>query len=331
MTVAGAPIMSSALFGGILAGAATAITENVQRANARRAAEDLCMRGQGYVRLELTTEEAASLNGAGAADAKHAWTASFLAKDQAERIAAAQAAQPALLPQLQDQPFAVEGVQLDAAGLQLFPGSLGSGAVVMKAVASHRRTATLVSDVQADGMVHLRFTAGTVLHAVDASGTTAMVQTTLWCGPMIGRVFGKDHDRTGCLLSTEKGDAALLAEPSPPWLVAPDLLMRQIRPMPISSGKVELTPGQADLIGPMDVVMTVDDIDEDAVRLRATATRDGKSVRFWFKILYFDKSGYAVLPFWTKRMSFTRAKDKVLVAVSDDGNGAGWLDAPSAP
>ena len=329
--VASAPIVTTSLVGGLAAGLAVGVMEGVQRAHAVTAAADTCMLGLGYSRLELTPEEDASMRAARSREAKRAWIKAFAAKDWSARIAAAAAVQPKVLPQLTAEPFAVEGVRLDPASLKVADGAVANYHPLLTGALSHRRTAVLQNDLEARGMLRLQMKSGAVLYGVDAVGTSSAEQTTLWCGPAEVMLFGRPRHDSACVFSTDGGGFIIPAGANA-WMMSPGDVPKQVKPIPITSGTAALSLSDTDTIGPMDLTLEALSVEADRVRLRATASREGKKAPIWTGDLSFDKAGQAVLPFWSKRLVLTRSYDKsndrylVQATLEDGGTGAGWFD-----
>ena len=319
------PVSPAGAIGGLIA---LAIIEGVKKAQAEAAFDRHCMKRHGWVWLPLTPEEEAALSHQKSPADKAAWVDAFYAGDIGARLDTAARPAAPVLPIAVDEPMTLGAVRFDPAALTAAGGPVAVGQPVLTGKIGHRRTATLNAAVDVAGVMKLHADAGTVFEAV-VIPTDFEPYVTYWCGPMRAKpALASARVTDDCVTLEDSGYVILPAE-GESWLSDP--------PDPASPQKwktaaadFSMTESDQDLIGPMDLTLTVTKVTPKAITVEAKAARDGKTVTVWGGALALAADGTAVLPFWSHRLVLTRAGKTVTAAYTPDGDGAGWLEAKLA-
>jgi hypothetical protein len=308
--------------GGLIA---LAIIEGVKKAQAEAAFDRHCMKRHGWVWLPLTPEEQAALGRQKTPTDKAAWVDTFYAGDIGARLDEAARPKAPVLPTAQDEPMTLGALRFDPDVLTATAGPVSAGQTVLAGKIRHRRTATLNKSVDVSGVMKLHADAGTVFEALVIPTDFEPAQT-YWCGPMRAKPALSPARVTDDCVTLEDTGYVVLPAQGESWLADP--------PDPASALKwkttavdFSMTESDQDLIGPMDLTLTVTKITAKAISLEAKAGRDGKTVIVWSGALAVEADGMAVLPFWSHRLVLTRAGKTVTAAYTPDGDGAGWLEA----
>ena len=318
-TVAYGNPIGAAIGAGIVAG--------IQRAQAQNAFMKRCMKKAGYTEVHFADEEMKTLATAKSKDAKRAWLDKFYAGDMALRIEVAKRGVVPPLPDAVEEPFAIGGLKINPAALKPAADPVGAGEAALTGQAGHRRTGRLVHAVEVAGVSHPRADANTIFHEVVYAAADDPART-YWCGMMLRKPLVGPETDLDCVSTNEKG-YLLQQSAGEPWLAS---VPAKWTPFfwKDSTADFSIAESQDDLLGPVPFSLIVKRLTRSGVALSAEAATGGKTVVFWTGTVTFGPDGKAILPFWTHRLVFTRADDKVLVALAADGQGKGW-DDPAGP
>ena len=305
----------------------------------RKQSVDGCMRQMGYARVSLTPAEVDEERQLGGVDAKRAWAARWLQGIDADRIAAASVPIVAPLPRIEAEPFTVGAAKLDAASLQVVAGPIARGGLLVSGQLRHRAIAKATAAfVDHYGPVSFSVDEGAIFYAVEYVEPSPVGASTIWCGPVHNRSAFVQTTNTKCFQSTFDDYRVYMEDAYAPisglrsWMFGPPA--DEQAKLTLKTGALHLTSGADDPTPTMDLELRLTGIGARQVWLEAAAMKDKSSIAFWKGQVLFDKDGVAVLPFWTRRLVLRRDgndADRVVAALTPDGDGRGWTDTPQAP
>lgn len=304
---------AGAMIGSIIG---NAIVQAREDAAAQKAYVPLCLRKRGWRPIPLNPEEANSFAAASKPEERAKWAEAFFGRpDFPGRV---QATQRPPLPEVAAAPFTYGPMRLDPDTLVLTQGVVNQGGTVLKGPAGHIQTARVAADTRLPVLNGARFEAGATVYA--ARLMHAGQEWSFWCGPLKSGPFNLQ----GCVRNDpDWGFVAVVGEGSW-WAVEapdgdgsdPDVLL-------------QLEPSDHDLVGPFDFYLVVRRVTAKEVKLTATVNRGKAWEDIWSYSVPFLSNGRAVLPFWSRRLVFTRSGDGVTATFEKDGDGTPWPWAPA--
>jgi hypothetical protein len=279
-----------------------------------------CMEGRGYGGLALTGAEEADYGSQKTPEARNGWLQAFYATPdfagRRDAVLAKLAGPPPSkpVPPAPSEPFTFGAIKMDPATLTVASGEVDGVRAVVSGPITHRTTGRVT---KADGFSGWGVKTGLVVQKSVVSGPDGINQT-YWCG-QVSKAW-PDGINDHCLWAGP-GGVSIYPGRDTPWLDRPAFSDQPSR-QTSASFAVEESPD--DLIGPMEFGLYVEKVTTSYVRLVAEAKWNNKYVDFWAADLPFDDQGKAVLPFWSHRLTVTRAGSGVAAAFTKDGDGAGW-------
>lgn len=326
--VAGPPNAAGALGAGL----AVAFVSAIDTAKARGLAAKLCLRNLGYAEVTLTPQEAAAYSKL-SLSRQSEWEKSFLLRDDiASRVDAILNPAAPRLPPYRAAAFAHGGIKLDPESFQVVAKFLADPnkepQVFLKGRAYHWRTALLAEPFNTpSGFIRVAGAKGAIFHQVDFRTERSPLlkrDGATWCGVVQQTSASSQSasDELYCFTGQDDGYAIYQAS-GYPWLAG--TYNGGFR-LPAFKGPIDLEELQSDPLGPFDFELRLVNADARSVTVAAYAVRDDQSVRFWQRRILFSEPT-ASLPFWTKKITFSRQPDAGLrVIITDDGSGAGWSE-----
>lgn len=222
-------------------------------------------------------------------------------------------------------PFVVGGVRLDLDRLTVAPGAVARRGAVLTGTADHAATGRLVQPMtlRAPLITHPA-PVGTVLHRVEfatrtPNGTRAI---TVWCGDMGMRTVFGTASPTLCIIQDDVLSRAFQQLTARPWLATSDSVSGSA---PFRFDRFELEASPTDLLGAMDIRLTVERIRRDSVTLRLTASLNGQDSRV-LDVMCPVQDGVASFPFWTHVLRLRIEGDTVRPELVAEGDGAGLAE-----
>jgi hypothetical protein len=294
----------------------TMLTDAIQGTKSRAISVRACMFVQGYHAVALSADEVADLRSLNTPDATAAWADRFYHRADFDQRLAAAVSPP--LPEATNEPLAYGAVRFHLAELTPATGVVKVGGVALTGEVSHRRTARLAqdADIRPNGFDDIIMPAGTLLQQAvlpDVDGS----KKTFWCGPY--KVIGLGD---GICMRNDPSGYVLIHPDGARWITTS--LNRYAGVGSADRDTVKIEVSATDLAGPMNFGLAVRKLRADSVSLEAVVSQGHDYETLWQATLPFDANGAAVLPFWTHRLVLTRSNDGVTVALTADGDGAGW-------
>jgi len=294
----------------------------------------MCMYNLGYRVVPMTKAELAAYAKTPAPKQKQ-FERDFMPADTAERLAPLLKPSVPRLPAYEaDAPLVDNGIKL--ADLTLAASEIQEKGLVVKATATRRRTATLVTPIEtSEGAIRIAADAGTVFQEVDYRTTKEPMlrqDGSTWCAPVKQMAAGNTAKDFFCFTGRDNGYE--ITQPSGyPWLAGPyagGLIL------PVYTKPIELADRQQDDQGSMDVELKVVKIENSGVYIACDARYKGEVMRMWLRRIAFEKD-VAVLPLWDSKLTLTRPASgkpddksakpsgKLLkAALTHDGDGKSW-------
>lgn len=318
------PVMQNYVGG--LAGALIAVGGTAIREQEAKATFLLhCMHRHGYVWLPLTRDEARALSAAGSGDGRRQWIDRFYAGDLAKRLDAAWEPLVTPLPQGEEQPFTFDGLRLDLATLTPAAGVVAKGGAVLSGKVGHAATARLAAALDIPVIPDLTAPAGTVFYQV-VTPTDFDPDETFWCGPLSDFNPNGRRTLTYCIDVPDRGYEIHVASLES-WYAPPPILGLGGGAIRNKTAKLVLKPSDTDLLGPVDLALTLEDVDAATVTLGVDIAQGKRHQKIWEFTLPLAANGTAVLPFWTHKLTLARSDKGVTVTLTADGDGRGWMEA----
>jgi hypothetical protein len=308
---------------------AVGIMQGIAEAKARGAYVTACMRGAGFAKVPLTSDEETRLKAAKVQAERDAFFDTLLAQDDLKARAAA-ALVPAV-PQIKPattEPYTVGGLRLLPATISVAPQGVAAKQSLLTVKAVHRKTATLTADFQFRSLLDTRAEAGAVFHQVSYAAVPKGGDSgdTKWCGPVRNNSIRGRVRQPYCIWATFDGYQAAVLYGAKDWLTGnggPAAPLDTIKDATLS-----LNESPEDLIGPVDLSLDLVKLAKSGAQIEAIATRDGQKVEVWASFVKFENDT-GVLPFWERRLVMTRSGDTVRATLVEGGDGRGWLDPVS--
>jgi len=216
----------------------------------------------------------------------------------------------------------IDALHIDPDSIVVTDKPIGSDGVVVTATASHRATAQLKADYHLGGRFDQTLPAGMVMYSVDYDGSDPDVADILWCG---GHVKVKTAERPLCVWRSESGYNFSVVDEGVDWLVSPNYL--DSYRLTQKGDDFSLSPSDADLVGPVKLLIKLGWVTPDHVDLTLTVVRDGQEGEVWYgtRKLKLNANKQAEIPFWNSRLHLTLDGEVVRASMTRDGDGkSGW-------